>query len=149
MTYYPDLSPYEFIPKAKARAGISSLNVGWLDPSHPFPIGETSPAFRAKLYQHCQHHVLLTRCFHLCELHNCPSSQSSMNSWDPISPLGSSEIRVIGPASIYAAPVMIYHYVVVHSYRPPDEFIEAVMTSPAPDSQEYQSLRQRLGEADA
>jgi hypothetical protein len=28
---------------------------------------------------------------------------------------------------IYVAPVLIYHYVAVHGYLPPDQFIEAVM----------------------
>ncbi|MCX7805518.1 MAG: hypothetical protein N3A38_10060 [Planctomycetota bacterium] len=39
------------------------------------------------------------------------------------------EIRVLGrDGKIYAAPTLIYHYVVAHKYRPPQEFIDAVMT---------------------
>jgi len=52
--------------------------------------------------------------------------------------LGSAEIRVIGvDGKIYAAPNLIYHYITVHNYRPPDEFIDAVLNGPRPDSHEY------------
>ena len=35
-------------------------------------------------------------------------------------------------------------YVVVHIYRPPDEFIEAVLNGPRPGSVEYQTLVKKL-----
>lgn len=42
--------------------------------------------------------------------------------------LGSAEIRVGLPGGRwYAAPNLVYHYVTAHNYRPPDEFIEAVL----------------------
>ena len=45
--------------------------------------------------------------------------------------LGSAEIRVLGGGGkVYAAPNLIYHYVAKHKYRPPEEFIEAVMRVP-------------------
>ena len=44
-------------------------------------------------------------------------------------PRGSAEIRVIGEARKYAAPELVYHYVVVHDYQPPTEFITAVLSS--------------------
>ena len=28
---------------------------------------------------------------------------------------------------VYAAPTLIWHYVTEHGYRPPDEFIDAVL----------------------
>jgi hypothetical protein len=43
-------------------------------------------------------------------------------------PFGSAEIRVPGKGNIvFAAPEMIAHYVIMHEYRPPEEFIEAVL----------------------
>jgi hypothetical protein len=36
-------------------------------------------------------------------------------------------MRVAGESTVYAAPVLIHHYVVAHDYRPPDEFIAAVL----------------------
>ena len=40
---------------------------------------------------------------------------------------GSAEIRVRGANRVYAAPELVYHYVVAHQYKPPREFIEAVL----------------------
>jgi len=37
------------------------------------------------------------------------------------------EIRVDGHGVNYAAPTLIVHYIENHKYRPPDEFIEAVI----------------------
>jgi hypothetical protein len=41
--------------------------------------------------------------------------------------LGSAEVRVVGAGVTHAAPDLIYHYVVRHEYRPPEEFIRAVL----------------------
>jgi hypothetical protein len=46
--------------------------------------------------------------------------------------LGSGDLRVVAQDVTYAAPDMIYHYVVDHHYRPPDAFIQAVMELPLP-----------------
>jgi hypothetical protein len=44
---------------------------------------------------------------------------------------GSGEIRVPGDRKVYAAPILIHHYVEAHGYKPPEEFIEAVIQSAA------------------
>ena len=60
--------------------------------------------------------------------------------------LGSAEIRVLGRENVvYAAPDLIYHYVVEHYYRPPDEFIQAVLEGPLPDTPEYQAYLRAVG----
>ena len=52
--------------------------------------------------------------------------------------LGSQEIRILGSDGIiYAAPNLIYHYVVDHNYLPPKEFIEALINSPLPEAIEF------------
>jgi hypothetical protein len=59
--------------------------------------------------------------------------------------LGVAEIRVFSRRGhIYAAPTLIYHYVAVHHYKPPDEFLEALRTGPRPPSQEYFDILGRL-----
>jgi hypothetical protein len=41
--------------------------------------------------------------------------------------LGSAEIQVAGKGDrIYVAPDLIYHYIAVHQYLPPAEFLDAV-----------------------
>jgi hypothetical protein len=52
--------------------------------------------------------------------------------------LGYAQIRVFGKrGKVYAAPNMIYHYVTVHHYKPPAEFIQALKYGPCPPDPEY------------
>ena len=52
--------------------------------------------------------------------------------------LGYAQIVVFAPGGrIYIAPNMIYHYVTVHHYKPPDEFIQALRDGPCPPEPEY------------
>jgi hypothetical protein len=54
--------------------------------------------------------------------------------------LGDAEMRVFGPKGrIYAAPNMLYHYVRVHHYKPPDEFLQALKNGPFPPDPKYLS----------
>ena len=144
MSYYPDLSPYEYTPY-DIEAGISSLNIGWLAASEPYNQGVTSVEFQEKLLQFCAkdcvYHCLGYDDCEFCENHDsvirvhCDGEEV----W-----LGNGEIRVIGDSATYAAPTLIYHYVVAHNYRPPDEFIEAVLTGPLPGSRVHQALIKKL-----
>lgn len=55
--------------------------------------------------------------------------------------LGFSEIRIPGKGNIaYAAYDMIYHYIVDHHYQPPQEFIDAVLDAPEPNSEEFKKF---------
>ena len=114
MAFYEDLTPYTYVHPEEERAG--TVNIGWLARRHPFPTGETSAVFRAKLLELCQRRVKRTRGFHACDF--CTGRDK---------PHRSAEIRVAGDGRVYAAPELVYHYVVAHQYRPPDEFIAAVL----------------------
>jgi len=60
--------------------------------------------------------------------------------------LGSAEIRVIsGQGQLYAAPNLIYHYVVSHNYSPPPEFVLAVLEGPCPPEEGYYHLLTKMG----
>ena len=146
MTYYPDLSPYQYLEGADSQ----SLNIGWLDGSMPYPTGTTSDEFRERLLEYCfsDNTVQLTRGFHVCNLDNCTCSlpPPPEHRGERVAYFGGSEIRVIGKSAIYAAPTLVYHYVVAHSYKPPDEFIEAVLAGPSPSSNEHQALRRKMKE---
>jgi hypothetical protein len=115
MAHFPDLSPYNYSPFAVP----GTLNVGWLDRHHPFPVGPTCERNRARL-QELGRGLLVNRTagFHVCEF--CPPGGVMV--------YGASELHVAGPdGRVYAAPSPVLHYVCAHRYRPPDEFIEAVM----------------------
>jgi hypothetical protein len=111
LAYFEDLTPYSYFRVDKGEP--VPVNIGWLDPDRPFPQGPTTEEFRTKLRQLCEQPVQQTRGLHRCEF--C------------LGPVGSAEMRVEGKGRVYAAPVLVHHYVVAHDYRPPDEFIEAVL----------------------
>jgi hypothetical protein len=163
MTYYPDLSPYQYretsTPAQRDREppvyGVANtVNVGWLDGAEPFSTGETSGEFRERLLEFCLqgHDFNLTRGPHSCNLPECPVEPDRFGRRHPppvrrgkqTAYQGSSEIRVVGEAAIYAAPTMIYHYVVDHNYQPPDEFVEAVLNGPKPGTDEYWKQLEKL-----
>ena len=54
--------------------------------------------------------------------------------------IGDGEICVTGKVAVYAAPTLIYHYVVEHQYRPPDEFINTVLSGTQPGTEEHKNL---------
>ncbi len=120
MTYFKDLSAGHF---NRPEPDIF-VYVGWLSQTHPYEQGDTPPGFIERLTLFCENppeeYALFG--FHACEF--CGRF------------LGSNEIRVIGVDKVYAAPVLIFHYVEAHNYRPPQEFIDAVLAAPLPDSEE-------------
>jgi hypothetical protein len=76
------------------------------------------------------HECNLCRASHwpLLPLHENPS----LNIDGHVCFLGSWEIWIRGTGeAIFAAPALIVHYVDTHEYRPPEEFIAAVMDAEA------------------
>jgi hypothetical protein len=140
-----DLSPYKSGPDR--HLGYEPLAVGWLQRNKSFPTGKSSVEFQQKLLAFCfeEHTVNQAHAVSRCAVgDNCPRLLPPVESDGRVAHLGSSEIRVIGENEIYAAPTLIYHYVMAHNYRPPDEFIAAVLTGPAPGSPEHRVLVQTL-----
>lgn len=60
--------------------------------------------------------------------------------------LGSAEIRSFSNrGAIFAAPDLIFHYVSVHHYNPPVEFITSLSEGPCPSSPEFLERLRKLG----
>jgi len=114
MAYFKDLTPYTYFHAEKNQS--ETVNIGWLERWHLFPKGETSEEFRLKLERLSRRRVNQTRGLHFCQF--CRGREK---------PAGSAEIRVKGTSRIYAAPELVHHYVEAHGYKPPDEFIQAVL----------------------
>ena len=114
MTYLQDLSPYGHAVGTED----SVLSVGWLDSHHPFPVGETSQEFREKLADICQHPVKRYFGSHECEF--CKHRDR---------PDCIGDILVYGTNIAYVSPALISHYVTVHDYLPPPQFIAAVLST--------------------
>lgn len=131
MTYFEDLSPYAYLPDSAPSTTTTVLNVGWLDGEHSFAVGEPPEEFADKLGVLCAEHATeQTRGFHWCDL--CLGSGEEPQETHPVKgtalTLGSAEVRVLTPeGQCLAAPDLVYHYVVKHSYLPPEPFIEAVL----------------------
>ncbi len=133
--YLPDLSPY---PYEKEYRLLGTVSIGWLDKKHHYPLGETSETFKDRLFMFCLHPVIRMRGFHKCEF--CvpqPSFLITERRHGAKVLLGDAEIRIVYNENVYAAPNLVYHYVVKHHYRPPDVFIEAVLHGALPDTEAY------------
>ncbi|MCE7006301.1 hypothetical protein LWC34_26180 [Kibdelosporangium philippinense] len=110
VTYYPDLSPYRY-----TVADQPMLNVGWLEPGAYFPRGPVPAQLVDALLKLGTRPRNKLRGFHFCEF--CSRYR------------GTGEIHVVGASGIrYAAPMLIIHYIFAHRYRPPKEFVEAVLS---------------------
>ena len=121
MAYFKDLSPYTYDERKHLELqGLIApdqevVNVGWLAWFRWFPRAKPRAEFLEALRVHCEQPAIRHRGFHTCLLHGAR---------------GNGVILVRGRQRIYAAPDMILHYVRWHRYRPPAEFVEAVMAGP-------------------
>ncbi|HEV3416732.1 MAG TPA: hypothetical protein VG056_07975 [Pirellulales bacterium] len=122
MTYFPDLSQYNYNKMSEPDV----LNVGWLDAREPYKSGASPPEFHDALATLCRSPIMLHRGFHVCQF--CSSAVKTADWYSAAR--GNGQIRVRDEnGQVFAAPTLIHHYVVVHRYRPPDEFIQAVISA--------------------
>jgi hypothetical protein len=147
MAYFEDLTPYEYFENSIGIDKKPVLNVGWLTNTQKFETGAVPEEFKAKLFYHCLDRFLVNLTFgwHVCEICGVPDekwleSYFKSEQGEKYMNEGNGEIRVIGKSAVYACPALIYHYVVEHQYKPPDEFVEAIFTGPEPGSDEHYSL---------
>lgn len=144
--YYADLSPYTY---NTSDAPFPTFNVGWLDQHHPFPTGSLAEQVLDRLWIFCVESVYQTMGFHHCAL--CTGDAPDDAAFFGVTAtrhmthldLGDAEIRVFGENVVFAAPTMIYHYIVDHHYLPPSVFLDALMTSPLPDDVSYRAIAER------
>jgi len=142
--YYDDFTPYEYAYTGEEVP--RPFNIGWLSSSRPFSTGETTEEFKERLFELSKLRFEQTRGYQICEF--CwgwkrlvqpqpgrstfvVSPQVTEQRGEVVLRLGSAEIRVQGlNGKVYAAPNLIYHNVVKHRYKPPEEFIHAVCNLP-------------------
>ena len=126
--YFADLTPYEYSKPNEPN----TFNIGWLDAEHDFSKGEVSAVAIQRLKSLAKNPVNQTRGFHFCQF--CKINLNDRIKWMEemikIGAVSSAEIRVHRKdGRIYAAPVLICHYTEAHNYKPPQEFVEALMES--------------------
>lgn len=149
MAYFPDLSSYAY--SNRVQPGV--INVGWLDGIHDYPRGIVPKHLIAKMKLLAKAPVELYRGFPICELCQEPEdvkkdraqklkAQRIANAKKENRPLrdfmsqlwadwtktrmGNGEIRIRNGDIVYAAPILIVHYIEEHGYLPPSEFLRAL-----------------------
>jgi hypothetical protein len=135
MTYFSDYSPYAY--GHKSQPGV--VHVGWLDNVHPYPKGSVDARLIEKMKLLASNPVELYRGKHICEL--CAEPPDLVKTTRPnrvvLDPncswalwvgqrSSNGEIRVSDEGLVFAAPVLIVHYIEAHSYLPPAQFLRAV-----------------------
>lgn len=129
MTYFPDMGC-----NAMIATGAHIRAVGWLHPDHPYSNGDVSPEFLSCLRRFVakwQSSAIALGFPFAGGLHECEFCQKARAAGNFGVPCG---------ASLFVAPEMVLHYIEEHGYRPPDEFIAALLKCPLPDSDAYQKL---------
>ena len=110
--YFKDLHEQEL------HFGVVAVKVGWLDEGQPYTQGVAPKEFVSKLAK-------IPLGVHTKGWHDCPFCGKDKSS---------SQYRIkITPKKFYDVPEMIFHYMEVHNYLPPQEFIDAVMKVPVND----------------
>lgn len=121
MAFFADLTPYAYL-RGSFTEGRDALNVGWLEVNELFPTGPVPGTVVTRLQELIQHPVNECRGFHICPWCWRSDHLTPRDTW------GNGEIRVTGAdGAVYAAPVLIAHYIEAHQYQPPAAFIEAVL----------------------
>jgi hypothetical protein len=127
MSFFPDMGG-----ESPVAAGDHVRAVGWLHPDHPYSQGEVPAEFLLRLKEFVARsgdsagalYFGAFGGFHTCEF--CGQAHGINNFGVPSGDL------------LFVAPEMIVHYIEKHGYCPPAGFVEAVLRSPLPDTEEYQ-----------
>ena len=130
MAFFPDLGTETMV-----ASGAHVRAIGWLAAGHAFPTGTVPGVFTERLQRFMegggktsQFEMGLGLClgWHDCEF--CGQFR------------GRSAFVVPSESGLYVCPEMLEHYVTVHDYLPPPAFVDAVMRSPLPGTDEYERL---------
>jgi len=101
--------------------------VGWLGEDSDFQHGEVQLNFFERLKLLCADpwEPVVSAGLHQCQLCQFDGPRFSRNVFVPYQ------------GQIYVAPVGIVHYIAAHRYRPPQQFVDAVLACPPMRSMQY------------
>jgi hypothetical protein len=108
--------------------------IGWLEHPHQFTDGEVPRALASTLREMANSPLAMSYAF--WGMHTC-SLCVALNRRAPEQPWSQRNIFIPGRNVVYLSPSGIDHYMDVHSYRPPQEYVDAVTSCPAYGSNEY------------
>lgn len=148
MAYYKDLSScdyFEMVYKGPLTA------IGWLEPEHDYARREVDLDFFTKLCQllQCPWNPDTFLGFQGCgfcrfsggaeTLLRLPCGTYRIPGWSRLN------LFIPGDGVVYVSPEMIAHYIDAHEYKPPQQFVDAVMDCPPMKSPEYHLALQASG----
>lgn len=141
MTYFLDLSDYEYIAESIRP---NTLNIGWLSKEQDFEKQTPCESDLNLIWDACKISVAKTRGLHRCEF--CLGNESLISRRKESNLLlGDAEIRVFASNGvIYAAPNLIFHYMSVHHYVPPSQFLHSLRYGIKPLTEQYFSRLKEL-----
>ena len=134
MTYYEDLNVCTYFDDYFRGNNLKA--VGWLSKGHPYLKGKVPTRMFRKIQKLLKNAWQPGGGFlgwHECELCEAPQNESIKNLFIP------------GENVIYVSPEGILHYVKVHSYKPPEEYLFAVENCPEMNSLEYFESLEEIG----
>ena len=141
MAWYEDLSPCDYFGK---RYADRLPAVGWLTAGRPYAQGEVSCEVFGKLCELLQDPWEPTHFlgFHTCELCRFTYGGAAIFVTEDERQLRvpascACNLFVPGDGFLYVSPTAIAHYISAHGYRPPDEYMDAVLRCPPMRSMEY------------
>ena len=115
--------------------------IGWLERGHPYSRGSSPGHVIEQLKKLIESSVQSFQQYHFRGLHDCTLCEK-----------GSAEARLTGShlnlfipwrRAVLVCPAGIVHYLMVHSYAPPAEFVQAVQECPPYGSPQYlEALRE-------
>jgi hypothetical protein len=126
MTWCADLGPNTMI-----HSGPHVRAIGWLSAKHPYPTGIVSPEILGRIREFCQRWPRGLEPLHwgaFCGMHTCELCGSCRTS---------GNVGLPANGLLYVFPEMLEHYVAIHGYLPPSEFLDAVMHAPLQGTAAY------------
>jgi hypothetical protein len=125
MPYYEDLTEYVY----SKRSELGAVSVGWLDANHEFRKGQVAADVLLKIGEFWKDPINRTRGYQHCVFcKDYPVRELIGASGEPTH-LGDAEICIRSAQKAYVCPTLIFHYIVRHGYKPPDEFLDAVSSA--------------------
>lgn len=149
MAHFEDLSPCPYF----SGFHVDILRaIGWLEAGHEYVRGDVSREFFEKLcellqrpwtpYVFCGYHG----CGFCRFTHGIASTRFHRDgNTIRIPGLSCLNLFVPGDGVVYVSPELIAHYVDSHGYKPPEEYVQAVLECPCMWSAEYFDALQACG----